>query len=129
MTSEGLSYTFPKAERLSGKKEIEELFKRGSSFYLHPFIFRFLKSEKEVHHKVIFSVPKKKFKRALDRKLLKRRLRESYRLNKHLLHNSQHFYYLGFVYIEKEIVPFSEIESKLVKTLTRFAKQIADNED
>jgi ribonuclease P protein component len=129
MMNEGLSYTFPKNERLSGKKEIEELFKNGSSFYLHPFIFRYIQAEKERKHKVLFSVPKKKFKRAVDRNLIKRRLREAYRLNKHHLNNSPHFYYLGFVYIEKEIVPFSEIESRLVKTLKRFTNQIAENEN
>ncbi|MEQ8546764.1 MAG: ribonuclease P protein component [Cyclobacteriaceae bacterium] len=129
MIHEGLSYTFPKNERLSGKKEIEELFKNGSSFYLHPFIFRYLQADKEQNHKVLFSVPKKKFKRAVDRNLVKRRLREAYRLNKHHLNNSQDFYYLGFVYIEKTIIPFSEIESRLVKTLKRFTNQIAENEN
>lgn len=129
MTNEGLSYTFPKEERLSGKKEIEELFKNGSSFYLHPFVFRYLKSDALLVNKVLFSVPKKKFKRAVDRNLIKRRLKEAYRLNKYHLNNSQHFYYLGFVYTEKEILSYADIEQKLIKTFQRFVTQLSKDEN
>jgi len=128
MSKEGLSYTFPKAEKLCGKKEIEELFQNGSSFYLHPFRFKYLQSTVETTNKVLFSVPKKKFKRAVDRNLIKRRLRETYRLNKHHLNNSDHFYYLGFVYVDKKILSYQDIESKMIKTLIRFDQEIAGKE-
>src|SRR5687767_15833995 len=80
-------HTFRKEERLSKDKLIQELFDRGSSFYLFPFkVFFMLNPDKDVRfHQVVISVSKRNFKRAVDRNLIKRRIREAYRLNKELI--------------------------------------------
>ena len=107
----GLSkYSFSKQEKLTGKKKIEELFKTGSSFYLNDFQIRHLKSSNAGPHQILISVPKRNFKRAVDRNLLKRRIREAYRLNKQLI---------GFVYLSKEILTFDNIQDQLIKCLKR----------
>ena len=59
------NFKFPKAEKLTGKKKIEELFQNGSSFFLHPFLVKYLRTDQEIH-RILISVPKKKFKRAVD---------------------------------------------------------------
>lgn len=112
-------YSFSKNEKLTGKKKIEGLFKEGSSFYIAAFQIRYLlqQDEKSIHQ-VLVSVPKKNFKRAVDRNLLKRRIREAYRLNKHLIHDSKPLY-IGFVYISKQILTFHEIQDQLIKALGR----------
>ena len=74
-------FTFKKSERLSQKKSIQELFDKGSSFYLYPFKVFFIPSEAP-DHQILISVPKNIFKRAVDRNTIKRRIREGYRLNK-----------------------------------------------
>lgn len=118
----GLSkYSFSKKERLSGKKKIEGLFKTGSSFYLDNFQVRYMPSEDLSLHQVLISVPKKSFKRAVDRNLLKRRIREAYRLNKHLIHdmNESTPLYIGFIYLSKQILTFHEIQAQLIRCLER----------
>ncbi|MEQ9468672.1 MAG: ribonuclease P protein component [Ekhidna sp.] len=118
----GLSkYSFSKKERLSGKKKIEGLFKTGSSFYLDNFQVRHMPTDDSGPHQVLISVPKKIFKRAVDRNLLKRRIREAYRLNKHLITDISEStpLYIGFIYLSKQILTFHEIEAQLIKCLER----------
>ena len=118
--------TFSKSERLSSEILIKELFAKGSSFYLHPFKFLFLEKEGDENKKqVLISVPKRNFKRAVDRNLLKRRIREAYRLNKaeHLYpHLKGSNYSLGILYTSKDELAFDIIEKKLILVFQRLAK-------
>lgn len=80
---------FSKSERLCSKKAIEALFKDGKSFYCSPFliIWTYSISDMPLPAQVAFSVPKKGFKLAVIRNLIKRRTREAYRLNKATLYD------------------------------------------
>ena len=122
-------YTFTKEERLCNKKLIDGIFRNGSSFLVYPFKVSWLISETEQPYpaQVLFSVPKKRFKSAVDRNLLKRRMREAYRLNK------AQFLYLPLTekdrkivfsvgYIGKEIADYSLIEKKMLKLLQLLAQ-------
>jgi len=75
-----------KYERLKKKKHIDELFAEGSSIKAYPlrFIFKEIEVEEKYFAPVLFgvTVSKKNFKRAVDRNLIKRRMREAFRLNK-----------------------------------------------
>lgn len=117
----GLSkYSFSKQEKLTGKKKIEELFKKGSSFYLGDFQVRHLLSADVGPHQILISVPKRTFKRAVDRNLLKRRIREAYRLNKQLVQTEgDGTLFIAFVYLSKEILTFDNIQAQLIKCLER----------
>ncbi len=119
----GLSkYSFSKSEKFTGKKKIEELFKRGSSFYLDDFQVRYITGDSKKPNQILISVPKRNFKRAVDRNLLKRRIREAYRLNKHLIDHADSdakSIYVGFVYLSKEILTFDNIQSQLIRCLER----------
>ena len=111
-------HTFTKAERLKSEKIIKELFTKGSSFYAYPLKLFYIISEELPTSQVLISVPKKKFKRAVDRNLIKRRIREAYRLNKHLIPSNKAFY-LGFVYIADKQEDYHLIEAKLKNLINR----------
>jgi len=80
--------TFRKTEKLCSKKAFEALFEKGNSFFIFPLQIIWLESPADipVPSQVAFSVSKKYFKRAVKRNLIKRRIREAYRKNKHVLY-------------------------------------------
>src|SRR5687768_4551075 len=116
-----MQFKFRKEERLKSEKLIKELFDRGSSFYSFPFkvLVMLHPDQKTRFHQVLISVSKKNFKRAVDRNLIKRRIRESYRLNKNLLADSP-LLLIAYIYTAKEILTFAQIQERLVKALNRF---------
>ena len=124
-----LKYTFPKSERLHSKKLIQELFDKGSSFYSYPFKVLVLPNPDEdcPNHQVLISVSKRKFKRAVDRNLIKRRIRESYRLNKQILYSNENVktpQLIAYIYTGKEIPTYQFIEVKLSKSLKRLIVEV-----
>lgn len=110
-----------KNERLHSKKLIKELFDKGSSFFLYPFKVMVLEInfDDPETNQVLFSVSKKKLKKAVDRNLIKRRMREAYRLNKQFLGEmSLGQKIFGLIYVSSELVTYQVIETKIKKILT-----------
>jgi ribonuclease P protein component len=116
-----MKFTFRKEERLNKEKLIKELFEKGSSFYLFPFKVHFIHNPDQTgqFHQILISVSKRNFSRAVDRNLIKRRMREAYRLNKTLLPESPKLL-IAYIYSAKEILTFAQIEERFVKTFNRF---------
>ena len=123
-------YTFKKEERLCNKRLIDELFHNGSSFLCYPFKASWLVVDaslpQHVPAQILFSVAKKRYKRAVDRNVLKRRMREAYRLNKQqllyeALHTADKKLILSIGYIGKEIAPYDVIEKKMLKLLSQLS--------
>ena len=113
-------FTFRKEEKITKEKSIQELFTKGSSFYLFPFKVYFMPNPdpESASHQVLISVSKRNFKRAVDRNLIKRRMREAYRLNKYLLPADRKLH-IAYIYSVKEILPSTQIHERLVKTFKR----------
>lgn len=117
--------SLPSAERLKSKKEIEELFKKSSSFFVKPILLKFVVLPGESPHKILVVVPKKNFKKATDRNLLKRRIREAYRQNKQILPQGQQHLHLAFLYLHKDILTFHQIQQKLITLMERLQQKLA----
>lgn len=120
-----MSFSLKKHEILKSKKNIEELFKNGSSFFLYPYKVFYLPNAKTENNQILFSVSKKYFKKAVDRNLLRRRMREAYRLNKSILtdeHCDSLSISIALIYISKLKLPFTDIENKLKQVLVRLNK-------
>ncbi|WP_316737641.1 ribonuclease P protein component [Pedobacter aquatilis] len=128
-------YTFRKEERLCSRKHLELLFKNGSSFLLYPFrvSYIFIEDKIDVPVQVVINVPKKRYKRAVDRNLLKRRIREAYRLNKLekfyvLLPEDKGLLLFSIQFVGKDKYEFAFIEKKLISTFKRFQNLINPDE-
>lgn len=124
-----MGHTFTKAERLTSKKTIDALFNLGTSFAITPLRVIWLESKLNTSYpvQVVVVVPKKNIGRAVDRNLIKRRLRESYRKNKELLYDFLSKigkqYALAIVFTGTEPVAYEELEGKIILSLQRLVKE------
>lgn len=123
--------TFSKAERLSSKIKITDLFESGKSVHIPPFKVIWKEStDHSVPAQVVISVPKRLFKRAVDRNRLKRLFREVYRKNKNILcdHLSDKKILLLFIFTGKAMIDHKEMEEKIIIVLERLNKNINHTE-
>jgi len=112
--------SFTKAEKLCGIKAINELFVSGRSLYFNTLrvIFTITPAEKgRPAARLLVSVPKRYFKKAVTRNLLKRRIREAYRKNKqpllNYLENSDKCFDLAIIWNSNKPSVYSEIEKSI----------------
>jgi ribonuclease P protein component len=128
-----LDFSYNKEERLLNRTDFEALLLNGKVHFTYPFRVVWQRTEKEQAFpvKVAFTVPKKKYKRANKRNLLKRRMREAFRLNKHILYpfleNKDHPILLLIIYIGSDILPYHDIEKKTISVFKHIMDQIQKN--
>ncbi|SDL73968.1 ribonuclease P protein component [Siphonobacter aquaeclarae] len=118
---------FRKSERLKSKKTIDRLFARNNeeilALFSYPLKVSALPGPAEALPQILISVSKRHFKRAVDRNLIKRRIREAYRLNKALLTAGGHApASIALVYVAKEILSYADIEKKVKVVLRKLGK-------
>lgn len=124
-----MNQTFSKAERLNSKKLIDLLFSEGKSFFIYPFkvVLFENKSKEKFPVQVLISVSKRNIKNATDRNKVKRLIRESYRINKEILYkhleNRDTQMVIGLIYTARTILPYAQIESKIILILQRLINQ------
>ena len=116
--------TFTKSERLCSKVIIDEVFKTGKTISLPLFKLFWIPAPEvqEYPVQIVITVPKRNFKKAVDRNKLKRRIREAYRKNKASVYEqlSPKAYSFMLIYTGKTIAGYNEIEEKIIKLLERF---------
>ena len=122
-------FSLKKEERLCSRKTIERLFLEGESFFIFPLKVVYLKMALPVQYPVqaAFSVSKRNFKRAVRRNLLKRRMREAYRLNKESLYrafDNEEQLAVMFIYAGREEKEYELIEKSMKQALLKLAKMI-----
>jgi len=121
--------TFSKDERLSSHRIISKLFAGGSTFHLKPFRITWMMTSLDVSYpvQVLMSVPKYNFRKAVHRNLIRRRMREAYRINKNIIYNSlaekEKQMVVCITYTAKEIVSFDLIQGKIILLLQRLTEE------
>ncbi len=120
--------TLPKSERLCGKTAVVGLFEAGKSASAGclrcKYLYRPLEQEPS---RIVVSVPKRSFKRAVKRNLLKRRMREAYRHQKDLLGPSVD---ILFIYTSTEVLPYETLFADMANLLqTVSAREMQNSEN
>ena len=112
---------YSKKEKLKSKKAIDLLFSKGKTINAFPIRLIYIpKTElEEDFSNMGVTVSKKNIKLAVNRNLIKRRIREAYRINNNELKNTNSKLNIMFIYTSKQILPYKEIEAKIKVLLTR----------
>ncbi len=120
-----------KKEKLCGEIAISRLFSHNDpecrSSIAYPLLahWRLNNSRKLTCPKFLISVPKKRMRHAVDRVLLRRRIREAYRLNRHLMPADLPVD-IAFTYIGKGVTPYTLIHKAMTRLLPRIPEQPHD---
>lgn len=120
------SFTLQKKDRLKSRKLIDELFVSGESSFVYPLKLMYLQlPELDSKLKMAVTVPKRQFRKAVDRNHIKRKIREAYRLNKKILtdqiaESDEDSLILMFIYVGKGIEEYALIEKAVKKLLAKF---------
>ncbi|WP_297249115.1 ribonuclease P protein component [uncultured Prevotella sp.] len=127
--------TLCKEERLHGRDAVEKLFKDAGSRSMVAFPVRVVyvlappQADTCVNTRMLVSVPKRQFKRAVKRNRVKRQVREAYRKHKHGLIEAvsrigeQHLS-LAFVWLDSKLYDTSVVEKKVEKLLLRIEEKL-----
>ena len=124
--------TLRKRERIVSKKQLEALFDGGDSESLAAFPLRVVyhqteRSQGDAPAQILISVPKKRFKHAVDRNRVKRQIREAYRHHKQLLWEAipeESQLSVAFIWLSDRHCPTDEVEERVVSLLRRISKKL-----
>ena len=135
-----MPYALAKSERLTSQLVIEKIFAGGNaSMAAFPLRIVYMQMERSGEEEatkaplvsILVSVPKKRFRHAVDRNRMKRLIREAYRLNKHILwealEGKDFRLALAFVCITDTLPTFYTVNKSMKKALTRIAEKVNDN--
>ena len=120
-------HTLPKEERLCSRKAIDELFGGGhKSVTAFPIRAVYMQGE-QTGVRIMVSVSKRYFKRAVKRNRIKRQLREAYRLQKELLQPLDGGLDIAFLWTSGEILPTEKVFQKMKNLLQRIHESLTEN--
>lgn len=118
-----IRHTFIKGERLKSDREIATLFEKGKTFLVYPLKVVWMDKSGDSIFPVqaAFTVSKKNIRRATCRNTLKRRMKEAYRLNKHILYGKLSDKKMAciFIYVAREELPYDKIEKSMKMALKK----------
>lgn len=128
-----MRFFFKKNEKLTSEKEIDLLFKSGKSSFIYPVKVIFITSKiQPIECKVLMTAPKRYLKKAVDRNLVKRRMREAYRLNaenlKNMLTEKNISASIAFVYASSKIIDYNDIEARMTKQIVKIISILEKSE-
>lgn len=122
---------FPRTESLKQKRLFDALFKGSNKVLKHPILalWKPMPLPEDVPAQIGLSIPKKHFKRATDRNTIKRRMREAYRLNKHIIQmpltQTQQQIAVLFIVLKTDNTSYDVLAPKMMLLLRDIAAKIS----
>ena len=125
-----------KYEKLRSRIAVDNLFKDGKAFIVYPlrvvFSARRVAEGEYAGCKFLITIPKKKIRHAVDRVLLRRRVREAYRLNRHTFLDKCHeegvIVEVAFLYLSDRISAYAHIEERIKEALEKMTLKIGEQD-
>ena len=115
---------FRKSERIYLKNDMQRLLREGKYIFAGGFKCCFRSRNGKNVNRLMISVPKKSFKRAVKRNLLKRRIREAYRMNKELLPVTEEGCDMLIIYMGKDVRQSEDIGNGVRELLSKLAEPV-----
>jgi len=111
------------------ESEVTKLLNQGATRFQYPIKLVYLLDDVNIgisdtyeKFKVMFIVPKRYIKKSSQRNLVKRRMREAFRIHQDLVecyvNQNSKTIYLAFIYVSKEVLPYKQIETAVIQTIT-----------
>ena len=130
-----MKFEFKRKNHLKSKIIIDELFSKGKAITKPPFrlVFLEIKNSEFVGIQSLISVPKRRFKLAVSRNSIKRKIGEAYRLNslelQQVVEELNKHIAIGFIYIGKRELKFSDSEIKMKNLLLELSLKLKKSQD
>lgn len=129
-----MDHKLNKQEKLRSRTAVNRLFADGKSLMAFPLraAYRIRPvADNAAHLQFLITIPKKRIRHAVDRVLLRRRVREAYRLNRRellvpALEQAGLGVDIAFVYLDKSLAPYDVILEKMTTLLERIAQAAID---
>ncbi len=118
-----------KKERLTSRREIDQLFHDGHSFYEGQFKVYWATADidQPTSIQLLISIPRKNLQRAVDRNRMKRLVREAYRKNKHglqgFLEQANKKLKIALVFLGKRTLKHAIAEPIIILILQRLIRE------
>ncbi len=126
-----MNFKFGRNYSLKSQKEINAIFDHGKQITSYPFIVFYIEEElskQETPFKIVFSAPKRTFRKAYQRNRIKRIMREAIRLNKQSfedeLKNKNRFIKLFLIYGQKEEIGYNLLQKKTNKLFKKILSSL-----
>ncbi len=119
-----------RGEKLKSRKQIKGLFLKNRHVFSYPVKLIWAPSNKveDFPVRLLVSVSKRSFKKAVDRNRMKRIIREAYRKNKSIIYSEisqdENQNLLGILYVAKELLAYDEVEAGIIKGLKKMKREL-----
>lgn len=120
-------FSLHKTEKLCSKSAIEQLFRESKQIKAYPLrvVYRLKPTESGAPAQILISIPKKKIRSAVGRVLMRRRIRECFRLNRSLLYptlkTSGQQVQMAIIYLSDELKSYQTLENRVKLILQSIA--------